>query len=57
MKKHMKSINQGGFSILEVLIGIFIFAVGLLAISALQGALTRAMADSKVRTTAVNVAE
>lgn len=62
MNKHNKfnwisSSRQAGFSILEVLIGIFIFVVGLLALSALQGALTRSMADAKLRTTAVNIAE
>ena len=57
MRKHMKCTRQNGFSIMEVLIGIFIFAVGLLALSALQGALTRSMADAKVRTTAANIAE
>ena len=39
------------------MIGIFIFVVGLLALSSLQGALTRSMADAKVRTTAANIAE
>jgi Tfp pilus assembly protein PilV len=52
-----KTSGQTGFSILEVMIGIFIFVVGLLALSALQGALTRSMADAKVRTTATNIAE
>lgn len=54
---HSRFSSARGFSILEVLIGIFIFAVGLLALSSLQGALTRSMADAKVRTGAVNVAE
>lgn len=57
MKKRINTRGQSGFSILEVVIGIFIFAVGLLALSALQGALTRSMADAKVRTTAANIAE
>ncbi len=57
MNKRMNTRGQNGFSILEVVIGIFIFAVGLLALSSLQGALTRSMADSKVRTTAANIAE
>jgi hypothetical protein len=54
---HKRITGLAGFSILEVMIGIFIFVVGLLALSALQGALTRSMADSKVRTTAANIAE
>jgi len=57
MRIHMNSRHQHGFSILEIMIGIFIFVVGLLALSSLQGALTRAMADAKVRTTAANIAE
>lgn len=55
--KRTKFSGHAGFSILEVMIGIFIFVVGLLALSALQGALTRSMADAKVRTTATNIAE
>ena len=57
MKRQIISRKQNGFSILEVVIGIFIFVVGLLALAALQGALTRSMADSKLRTTAVNIAD
>jgi len=57
MRKQIQSRKQYGFSILEVVIGIFIFTVGLLAMAALQGALTRSMADSKLRTTAVNLAD
>ena len=55
--KQSRFSGHAGFSILEVMIGIFIFVVGLLALSALQGALTRSMADAKVRTTATNIAE
>ena len=57
MKKQLNFRKPNGFSILEVLIGIFIFVVGMLALASLQGALTRAMADSKYRVTAVNIAE
>ena len=57
MKTQSNYGKQIGFSILEVVIGIFIFVVGMLALAALQGALTRSMADSKVRTTAVTLAE
>ncbi len=57
MRKQSNERKQNGFSILEVVIGIFIFIVGMLALAALQGALTRSMADSKLRTTAVNLAD
>lgn len=57
MRTDVKNRLHDGFSILEVMIGIFIFAVGMLALSSLQGALTRSMADAKVRTTAANIAE
>ena len=57
MKKLMNQSTQRGFSIIEVMIGVFIFAVGMLALASLQGALTRSMADSKLRTEASNIAE
>ncbi|MGA9575626.1 MAG: hypothetical protein WBS20_16925 [Lysobacterales bacterium] len=57
MRKQSIHGKQNGFSILEVVIGIFIFVVGMLALASLQGALTRSMADSKARTAAVNLAE
>jgi prepilin-type N-terminal cleavage/methylation domain-containing protein len=46
-----------GFSLMEVLIAIAVFAIGMLALAAFQGALTRSAADAKVRTVAVNLAE
>ena len=49
--------NQRGFNLMEVLMGIAIFAIGMLALASLQGALTRSTAEAKVRTTAVNIAE
>jgi len=57
MRKQTNRRKLNGFSILEVVIGIFIFVVGMLALAALQGALTRSMADAKLRTTAVNLAD
>jgi len=57
MRNKIFGRKQNGFSILEVVIGIFIFIVGMLALAALQGALTRSMADSKLRTTASNLAD
>ena len=49
--------RQSGFSIMEVLIGIAIFAIGMLALASLQGALTRSTAEAKVRTEAISIAE
>jgi len=53
----MKIIQQRGFNLLEVVIAIFVFAVGMLALSSLQGALTRSMADAKARTIGATLAE
>jgi len=49
--------RQKGFSILEVVIGIAIFGIGMLALGAFQGALTTAAIDAKTRTEAINIAE
>ena len=49
--------SQRGFNLMEVLMGIAVFAIGMLALASLQGALSRSTAEAKVRTTAVNIAE
>lgn len=56
-KQSYHMVRQSGFSIMEVLIGIGIFAIGMLALASFQGALTRSTAEAKVRTEAVNIAE
>jgi type II secretory pathway pseudopilin PulG len=44
-------------TLLEVLVGIVIFAIGILALTQLQGGLARSAADANTRTVAVNIAE
>ncbi|MGK2924571.1 MAG: type IV pilus modification PilV family protein, partial [Lysobacterales bacterium] len=46
-----------GMTLLEVLVGIAIFAVGMLALTQLQGALARSAGDAAARTVAINIAE
>lgn len=49
--------SMSGFTVMEVLIAIAIFAVGMLALAHLQGNLTRVAADATGRTVAINMAE
>jgi Tfp pilus assembly protein PilV len=49
--------RSGGFSLIEVLIGILIFALGMMALAQLQGHLARNSSDSNARTVAINIAE
>jgi prepilin-type N-terminal cleavage/methylation domain-containing protein len=49
--------GQHGFSFMELLIAIVIFAVGMLALAQFQGSLTRSAADANARTLAYNIAE
>ena len=44
--------KEPGFSLLELVIGMFIFSVGMLALAALQGQLTRSQVDASVRSVA-----
>jgi type IV pilus modification protein PilV len=46
-----------GYTLVEVLIGIVIFAVGVLALTQLQGNLAKSSGDSNSRTIAINLAE
>lgn len=57
MDVRMNPFRQSGFNLLEVVIGLAMFAIGLLAIASLQGNLTRSHADASVRTVASHIAE
>lgn len=46
-----------GYTLIEVLVGIVIFAVGMMALAQLQGHLSKASADATQRTIATNLAE
>jgi type IV pilus modification protein PilV len=48
---------QTGFTLIEVLVGILIFALGMMALAQLQGNLSKSSADSNARTVATNIAE
>lgn len=45
-----------GFALIEVLVAILLFALGVLSLVGLQGSLTRAQTDAKVRTDAAALA-
>jgi prepilin-type N-terminal cleavage/methylation domain-containing protein len=49
--------RQKGFNLLEVLIGIIVFALGIMALAQLQGGLSRSSSDANMRTIASNMAE
>lgn len=57
---NIRTINarlMTGVTLLEVLMGIVIFAVGMLALAQLQGGIARSSADANARTVATNLAE
>ncbi len=57
MKTNAWKRNNRGFTLLEVLIGMVIFALGMMALAQLQGSLARNSADANSRTVATNIAE
>lgn len=48
--------TQSGFMLIEVMISVLIFAVGVLALVSLQSAMTKAQTEAKVRSDAANLA-
>lgn len=48
---------SSGFSLIEILIAIVVFAIGMMALAQFQGSLTRSNAAAMQRTTAINMAE
>jgi type IV pilus modification protein PilV len=54
---HSANSSSKGYTLVEVLIGMVIFAFGILALTQLQGNLAKSSADSNARTVAVNIAE
>lgn len=58
MKNRVKDLEtSAGMTLLEVLIGIIIFAFGILALVQLQSSMARSASDANTRTVAVNIAE
>lgn len=56
MKTSTLPKQSQGVALLEVLVAILLFALGVLALVGLQGALTRAQTESKIRTDAASLA-
>ena len=57
MNMNARKRNSRGFTLIEVLIGIVIFALGMMALAQLQGSLARNSGDANARTVATNIAE
>lgn len=54
--KNVPPARAGGFALIEILVAILLFALGVLSLVGLQGSLTRAQTDAKVRTDAAALA-
>ena len=54
---HPSADRQAGFSLIEILIAILVFAIAMLALAQLQGHFARVSADADLRRVAINIAE
>jgi len=54
---HPPAVRSSGFSLIEILIAILVFAIAMLALAKLQGNLARVGSDSSMRTVAIDIAE
>ncbi|MFC1689399.1 prepilin-type N-terminal cleavage/methylation domain-containing protein [Pseudomonadota bacterium] len=57
MKWNSSKRTHRGYTLIEVLIGILVFSLGMMALAKLQGNLARNSGDSNARTVATNIAE
>jgi type IV pilus modification protein PilV len=48
---------HAGYTLIEVLVGMMVFAIGIMALAQLQGSLSKSSTDANARTVATNVAE
>ena len=53
----MGNRRDAGYTLIEVLVGILVFALGMMALAQLQTSLARNSGDANARTVAVNIAE
>jgi type II secretory pathway pseudopilin PulG len=52
-----RTVRHAGMSLLEVLVGILVFSIGIMALAQLLSSLARSAGDANTRTVAINVAE